>query len=187
MWRLLQEFDLPLEKVHLSDLCIELLESFYRMTRQPSLWRFADLRWNLFAAKISSASGKVSVWSTSEGDYLRSLHWSPFGVPRHDGEDQQVRLCGSVVHSLLKLNQWWEELPPHDRLIVRRQCLWIDCEKYILREVNMWKSSSQVAVLLSKAAHNNTTKAVMVVRRNSEKWFRIIMDMYVQYVFRSFI
>lgn len=88
------------------------------------------------------------------------------------GTKAKISRYASVLHSLLELNQWWDELPPHDRFVVAHTNRLVStCEKLLLQEVHMWKSASQVATLLNKAANNygNNSNIAGNYQNNDEK------------------
>jgi len=69
------------------------------------------------------------------------------------GTNAKISRYASIVHALLELNQWWDELPPHERFVVANiDKLVAVCEDQLLREVRTWKSTSQVIKLLDKAS-----------------------------------
>lgn len=76
------------------------------------------------------------------------------------GTSAKINRYASIVHALLELKQWWEELPLHERFVVANIDKLVSvCEEQLLREVRMWKSTSQVIKLLKKAMDNNNNNA----------------------------
>jgi hypothetical protein len=69
------------------------------------------------------------------------------------GTNAKISRYASIVHALLELNQWWDELPSHERFVVANiDKLVAACEDQLLRELRTWKSTSQVIKLLDEIA-----------------------------------